>query len=156
MSETNTVRKRSMNDERSSQEELVDIPLLEEESGDSGIVDGKVELECDVEVVSSLPQTPVTPAKETKLTIVLQVSLPFLFAGLGCVLAGLLLDVVEHWPLFEEVSELYIVVPALLGLKGNLEMTLASRLSTAANCGELEKRDSCWSIIFGNMSLIQV
>lgn len=25
-----------------------------------------------------------------------------------------------------------------------------------ANCGELEKRDSCWSIIFGNMSLIQV
>ena len=25
-----------------------------------------------------------------------------------------------------------------------------------ANCGELEKKDSCWSIIFGNMSLIQV
>lgn len=35
--------------------------------------------------------------------------------------------------LFEEVSELYIVVPALLGLKGNLEMTLASRLSTAVS-----------------------
>lgn len=87
-----------MNTKRSSQEELVDVPLLEEESGDSGIVDGKVDLECDVETVTSLPQTPVlpmAPAKETRLTILLQVSLPFLFAGLGCVLAGLLLDVVE-------------------------------------------------------------
>ena len=86
-----------MNDKRSSQEELVDIPLLEEESGDSGIVDGK---ECDipVEVISNLSPstTPVTPTKEeTRLTTMLQVSLPFLFAGLGCVLAGLLLDVVE-------------------------------------------------------------
>lgn len=40
---------------------------------------------------------------------------------------------IQHWKLFEEVSELYIVVPALLGLKGNLEMTLASRLSTAVS-----------------------
>ena len=66
-----------MNTKRSSQEELVDIPLLEEESGDSGIVDGKVDLECDVEVVSSLPQTPIfpvtAPAKESRLTILLQV-----------------------------------------------------------------------------------
>lgn len=84
----------------SSNEELVDIPLLDEESGDSGIVDGKVDLECDVETISDLtlshaPVVPVTPGKETRLTILLQVSLPFLFAGLGCVLAGLLLDVVE-------------------------------------------------------------
>ena len=35
--------------------------------------------------------------------------------------------------MFLEVSELYILVPALLGLKGNLEMTLASRLSTAVS-----------------------
>ena len=88
------------NNRSSSKEELVDIPLLDEESGDSGIVDGKVDLECDVEAISDLtlsqtPIIPVTPAKETKLTILLQVSLPFLFAGLGCVLAGLLLDVVE-------------------------------------------------------------
>ena len=84
----------------SSNEELVDIPLIDEESGDSGIVDGKVGLECDVEAISDLtllhtPVVPVTPAKETRLAILLQVSLPFLFAGLGCVLAGLLLDVVE-------------------------------------------------------------
>ena len=32
--------------------------------------------------------------------------------------------------MYTEVSEIFILVPALLGLKGNLEMTLASRLST--------------------------
>lgn len=36
----------------------------------------------------------------------------------------------QHWPVFVDVSEIFILVPALLGLKGNLEMTLASRLST--------------------------
>lgn len=37
----------------------------------------------------------------------------------------------QHWTVFTDVSEVFILVPALLGLKGNLEMTLASRLSTA-------------------------
>jgi solute carrier family 41 len=60
----------------------------------------------------------------------LQVLFPFLIAGAGMVGAGVLLDVVQHWPLFTQVPEVFILVPALLGLKGNLEMTLASRLST--------------------------
>lgn len=36
----------------------------------------------------------------------------------------------QHWNVFQQVPEVFILVPALLGLKGNLEMTLASRLST--------------------------
>ena len=47
------------------------------------------------------------------------------------VLAGLLFDKVQHYPVFQDIHELFILVPPLLGLKGNLEMTLASRLSTA-------------------------
>lgn len=47
-----------------------------------------------------------------------------------CLLFSLLLIGSQHMKVFEEVSELFILVPALLGLKGNLEMTLASRLST--------------------------
>ena len=41
--------------------------------------------------------------------------------------------VFQHWDVFVHVSEVFIMVPALLGLKGNLEMTLASRLSTQVN-----------------------
>ncbi|CAG5093705.1 Similar to WBP4: WW domain-binding protein 4 (Gallus gallus) [Cotesia congregata] len=44
----------------------------------------------------------------------------------------------RHWPVYQVVSEVYILVPALLGLKGNLEMTLASRLSTHANLGHMD------------------
>lgn len=46
------------------------------------------------------------------------------------VAAGLLLDNAKEWTFLKEVPEALILVPALLGLKGNLEMTLASRLST--------------------------
>ncbi len=40
---------------------------------------------------------------------------PFLLAGFGMVLAGLLLDHVQHWRVFKQVPELFILVPALLG-----------------------------------------
>lgn len=63
--------------------------------------------------------------------------------------------VLQHWAVFKDLSELFIMVPALLGLKGNLEMTLASRLSTHANLGHLDNRDNCLSMIVGNMALIQ-
>ena len=39
----------------------------------------------------------------------------------------------KHWEVFQEVTEIFILVPSALGLKGNLEMTLASRLSTAVS-----------------------
>jgi hypothetical protein len=109
------------------------------------------------------------PVKEESIcTFVLQV-LPSLFiAGCGMVAAGLLLDVVQvtllnrathtkqHWELFIEISELFILVPALLGLKGNLEMTMASRLSTCANLGELSSSSKRKEIILNNLALIQV
>ena len=48
-----------------------------------------------------------------------------------------------------------IMVPALLGLKGNLEMTLASRLSTACNLGKLDCREVAVKMILGNLVLVQ-
>uniref|UniRef100_A0A8C2I8H6 Solute carrier family 41 member n=1 Tax=Cyprinus carpio TaxID=7962 RepID=A0A8C2I8H6_CYPCA len=69
--------------------------------------------------------------KESPLAMALQILVPFLLAGFGTVSAGVVLDIVQHWEAFKNITEIFILVPALLGLKGNLEMTLASRLSTA-------------------------
>ena len=64
---------------------------------------------------------------ESWLSVLVQVTPPYLCAGLGMVAAGLVLDSVQYWPVFQTLPELFIMVPALIGLKGNLEMTLASR-----------------------------
>lgn len=60
----------------------------------------------------------------------IQVFVPFLIAGFGTVGAGLVLDDVQHWEVFRKISEVFILVPALLGLKGNLEMTVLMGQST--------------------------
>lgn len=46
-------------------------------------------------------------------------------------------------------------MPALLGLKGNLEMTLASRLSTIANLGQMDSRSQQINALISNVALVQ-
>lgn len=91
--------------------------------------------------------------KENSWVAGVQMFVSFLLAGFGMVAASLLLDVVQHWPVFNQISEVYILVPALLGLKGNLEMTLASRLSTNAHLGHLATHIG--ALVVGNLCLIQ-
>lgn len=92
---------------------------------------------------------------ETSFSIFIQVLFPFLIGGFGTVGAGLVLDYVQHWEVFKKVTQVFILVPALLGLKGNLEMTLASRLSTAANLGLLDSLENQWRMSIGNIALVQ-
>lgn len=94
--------------------------------------------------------------KESSGVMALQILVPFLLAGFGTVSAGMVLDIVQHWEVFKNVTEVFILVPALLGLKGNLEMTLASRLSTAVNVGKMDSPIEKWNLIIGNLALKQV
>ncbi|XP_051746090.1 solute carrier family 41 member 2 [Ctenopharyngodon idella] len=94
--------------------------------------------------------------KESPLAMALQILVPFLLAGFGTVSAGVVLDIVQHWEAFKNITEIFILVPALLGLKGNLEMTLASRLSTAVNVGKMDSPIEKWNLIIGNLALKQV
>ncbi|CAO3638306.1 unnamed protein product [Cunninghamella echinulata] len=90
------------------------------------------------------------------LPILLQ-SLPSLIVSLiGLIIAGVLLDEYQHWEVFIKTPELFILLPILLNLKGNLEMVLASRLSTSANLGDLDYKSTRNSLIIGNLALLQV
>jgi len=81
--------------------------------------------------------------------------LPVILSGFGNMGAGVILDSAQKWNVFQRIPQLIVLVPALLGLKGNVEMTLSSRLGTCANLGELHDKKKRKSIVIGNISLAQ-
>ncbi|KAI1301829.1 Solute carrier family 41 member 2 [Halotydeus destructor] len=94
-------------------------------------------------------------ATESHTSFACQVILPFLVCGFGNLGAGQLINHIKDWPVFVIVPELYVLIPSLMGLKGNLEMTMASRLSTAANCGVMDVGRETLIMAKGNLALLQ-
>lgn len=94
--------------------------------------------------------------EENVRKVFLQMIGPFIMAGFGTVAAGLLLDSVVKWDNYTAIPELVGLVPTLLGLKGNLEMTLTARLCTAANMGNLDDGTQRWKHVTGNLVVTQL
>ncbi|KAM3957285.1 solute carrier family 41 member 1-like [Aphomia sociella] len=100
---------------------------------------------------------PLSGKKEERWwNTLMQVAVPFFIAGCGTIGAGLVLGTVKEWDVFVNVSAIFVLVPSLSGLKGNLDMCLASRLSTQANLGNMESTKELISMVIGNISLVQV
>ncbi|KAK5639598.1 hypothetical protein RI129_012090 [Pyrocoelia pectoralis] len=95
-------------------------------------------------------------SEEKWYSITLQVFVPFLIAGFGTIGAGLVLGKIEKEEIFQKVDSLYILVPAIIGLKGNLDMCLATRLSTAANVGYMKTKKDIFKMVVGNIGLVQI
>ncbi|VDO36705.1 unnamed protein product, partial [Onchocerca flexuosa] len=85
-----------------------------------------------------------------------QTLIPFFVAGLGQICTGLFFERAQHWWLFLYVPETFILVPALLGLKGNLEVTYASRFCTLSNAGQMNEAKEVFVIARFNFCLIEL
>uniref|UniRef100_A0AC34QS84 SLC41A/MgtE integral membrane domain-containing protein n=1 Tax=Panagrolaimus sp. JU765 TaxID=591449 RepID=A0AC34QS84_9BILA len=92
---------------------------------------------------------------ESLLTFVVQSLIPLLLAGIGLIGTGLLLHKWQNEIFFRQVHEAMMLSPALLGLKGNLEMTLASRMATISHLGKLDSTAERLKIFGVNLALVQ-
>ncbi|XP_017055148.1 solute carrier family 41 member 1-like [Drosophila ficusphila] len=103
------------------------------------------------------PKTPTDdPSQERWYSTLLQIGIPFFLAGLGTITAGLMLGNVQDWTVYRQVNELFVLVSVLCGLKGNLDMCVASRICTHSNLGHLSSRKAVLQIVVGNMALVQL
>ena len=81
---------------------------------------------------------------------------PVLIAcGLGLMAAGNLLSSTQGTDVFRRVTLLYVLVPVLLGLKGNMELTLASRLTSAWHLGLLDTPRERLRVAIGNLAIVE-
>lgn len=72
--------------------------------------------------------TKIDPLNETKLIILLQVCLPFILAGFGNLGAGFVVNQIVTWTVFKRIPAFLVLLTSFVGFKGNIEMTMASRL----------------------------
>ncbi|TYJ56006.1 hypothetical protein B9479_003248 [Cryptococcus floricola] len=96
-----------------------------------------------------------SPAKwRDFVSLVIESTCSLLLSLVGLVFTGELLEHLARWEVFRRVDELFILVPMIGNLKGNLEMCLSARLGTSANIGELDHRQTRKTMLVANMTLL--
>lgn len=78
--------------------------------------------------------------------LLFQSATPLCLSLLGLLLTSAILDRAQHWPVFVNVSELLLMVPVLLNLKGNLEMSVTGRLCVSCHLHSKQ----WWRSVSGN------
>ncbi|TPX35946.1 hypothetical protein SmJEL517_g01707 [Synchytrium microbalum] len=87
--------------------------------------------------------------------LAVQILPSLLIALLGLALAGSRLDRLQKYASFQAKPSLFILAPVLLNLKGCLETSLASRISTSAHLGMLNSTHQITTFATGALALLQ-
>uniref|UniRef100_A0A0N5C639 Divalent cation transporter n=1 Tax=Strongyloides papillosus TaxID=174720 RepID=A0A0N5C639_STREA len=77
-------------------------------------------------------------------------------AGIGMAIAGRFLELGQKSYLFTSYPTLIAVFPPLVGMKGNIEMTLASRLGTLVNKNMLNFDSEAFKHIIPNIAVVSI
>lgn len=93
--------------------------------------------------------------EQNSWTVFRQMIIPFFLSGVGCGAAGIVLNHVAEWPVFIYMPQISIMVPAFIGMIGNIETTLASRLSTTANLGRMDDWKNVGNVVVGNFMVVE-
>ncbi|KAI9500877.1 hypothetical protein BX070DRAFT_180785, partial [Coemansia spiralis] len=72
----------------------------------------------------------------------------------GSVLAGYILGQIQDGTAFETIPAFFIMVPVLMNLKSNIELNMATRLSTLANLGVFDNKSEGTRAMRSNMELL--
>lgn len=111
---------------------------------------------ASMEVVPDEQQLPETKMPETLCQIFSQSVVPFFLGGCGSIAAGLLLTFAnKQLDMLKEVPQLLVLMPPLQGLRGNLDMTFSSRMTTLAHVGAFE-RQGLLKKVWRNAAVAQV
>ncbi|XP_078399236.1 solute carrier family 41 member 1-like [Cetorhinus maximus] len=94
--------------------------------------------------------------EESSLKVCTQVLLPYLLAGLGMVLAGLVLGIIQVSDGQNCCTSIIVFTSLGVSLSLSLSRSLHRKLATKANIGRLDHSNEKWTLVISNLALIQV
>ncbi|CEF60847.1 SLC41 divalent cation transporters, integral membrane domain-containing protein [Strongyloides ratti] len=98
----------------------------------------------------------VTIENESLLKFTITCFFTIAAAGIGMAVAGRFLELGQESYLFTSYPSLIAIFPPLVGMKGNIEMTLASRLGTLVNKNMLNLNLEAFKHVIPNISVVSI